>query len=679
MTDANKGYVRFENGKPIGAARPPTEEELRDALDNAPVAPNEEGQDDDRTDDTRQTKGGEENGRKSGPGSGAKVVSANTSGGDRGGGRRGERAVGEIFDDCPVTPLGVRGPHAFYLDVNGQMRSVTKHDRETILSLFGHMNPRLNYKFPVWRKNAEGEMERKPRAFDQGDAAWVMYAAASECGVFDPANSVRGVGAWTDDDGNLVYHTGDALLINGERHKPGKLGKHIYPAQPPIPHPHASDTPTDPVPEIQRTLATWNWAAADVHPHIALGMIGVLMLGGALDWRPVFWMVAPAASGKSEFQRLLKLLHGDDGLIQTTNTTKSGITSQIGQSSLPVAVDELEPGDERSTKERDIIELARVAASGGKWFRGSADQTGISGNVYSAFFFSSILIPGVMKTQDVQRLVRLELKPLGQHVPKLALDPRTWRTRGAKLKQLLIDRWPSWPERMSAWRHSLEEAGVGGRNADKWGTVLAMADMAIQADIAPADVRAAWADKIAFIANADRDDTVNDADAMLLHLMGQQFDPFRRGQQYSIAQWIMAACGLPSMPEGLRHEDERNERSSLHDTSKRANQMLASLGMRVDGRDVDGQLFIANKQIPNLLKLFHGSDWAGGVWKQSAMRVPGAIASPNPKRLAGIASRGTLIPIKSIPGLIGMPMDQARVAGTDADGVASATDADDWS
>ncbi|MFC6640407.1 MULTISPECIES: hypothetical protein [Sulfitobacter] len=631
----------------------PTKDELRDALDNAPEAP--------RADDSA-----------GGGGDAPPPPGQPPEDGDRS--YRG-RPKGEIYDGCPVTPLGVRGDHHYFLDVLGQMRGAKKLEGQFMQSLFGHQIPKLCFNFAQWEYKGDSWV-RKPGRFDAYKASMAMYEATSELGVFNPLHDVRGVGAWTDDDGRLIYHAGDAVLVRGEKKRPGKVGKHIYPAQPPIPHPDEADEAPDPVPEILKTIETWNWAVPDVHPFISLGMIATQMLCGALDWRPVFWLVAPAASGKSEFQKLIKLLHGDDGLVQTTDATKSGITSKLGQSSLPVAVDELEPGDERSTKERDIIALARVAASGGEWFRGSADQTGVGGKVYSAFLFSSILIPGVMKTQDVQRLIRLEMKPLDKGAAKLNLQPRTWRARGARLKKLLIDRWESWPDRMSAWRHALEHEGVMGRDADNWGTVLAMADMASQADIATEDVMASWAKKIAFIANADREDTVNDADAMLLHLMGQQYDPYRKGQQYNIAQWVMGAAGLPGTPEGLRHPDDEGH-SSLRITQQRCNTQLASVGLRVSGTGEEAQLFIANQQLQQLKDLFRNSDWAGGVWKQSASRVPGATPTPHPLTLAGIRSRGYLMPIKSIPGLTSFPMDRERaddVVGTPV----SKHDVEDW-
>ena len=616
-------------------AAPPTREELADELRNAPPAPD------------------------------PIALDAAASGG--GGGSGQGRKSGEIFDQCPVVPLGVRGKHAYYLDALGQLRAIDNHNAQNILGLFGHFIPRLCYQFPQW-VTKDDKVTRKKNRFDQTTAAMVMHQAASECGVFNPDNAVRGVGAWTDDDGKLIYHMGDEVLYDGKKLPPGRIGKRIYPAASPIPHPVEDADIADPVQPILDTFETWNWTVPDLHPFVALGMLATQMLCGALDWRPVFWITAPAASGKSEFQRLLKLLHGDDGLVQTTDATKSGITSQLGQSCLPVAVDELEPGDERSNKERDIIALARVAASGGQWFRGSADQTGVGGKVYSAFLFSSILIPGAMKTQDVQRLIRLDMNPLDKSAAKLSLQPRTWRARGARLKALLIRRWPGWQERLTAWHHALELASVTGRDADNWGTVLAMADMAASDEIASDDVMASWARKVAFQVEANRADTTNDAEAMLLHLMSQQFDPFRRGQQFTIAQWVMAAAGLPGAPAALVESLSTAEGFGDTDKARRdhANVMLAGLGLRVRAGGDDMQLFIANAPLQPLKDMFRFSDWAGGAWKQSAARVPGAVATPQPLTLAGIRSRGHLMPLKSIPGLMSFPMDQGSTGGPPA-------------
>lgn len=629
----------------------PTRDELRQSLMNAPEAANQETK---RNDDAKRPAA--VSGREG-------IQEASGGDGDASGPSR-DRV--EIFPNCPVQPLGVNGDFAYFLDAHGQLRAAKKLENQVIQSLFGHHMAKLCFNFPKWVQGEDGKPIRKPGEFNGTAASMKLWETAGQCGVFSPDGAVRGVGAWTDDDGDIIYHMGDEILYHGRRHKPGMIGDRVYPAAAPIPHPDTSDTAPDPAPDILATLRSWSWRDPDLHPHVALGMIAVQMICGALDWRPVFWLLAPAGAGKSEFQRMLSFLHGDAGLVQSTDATKSGITSQLKQSSLPVAVDELEPGDERSSKEKDIITLARVAASGGQWFRGSSDQTGVGGKVYSAFLFSSILIPGVMKTQDVQRLIRLEMMPLDKSAAKLSLRPRTWRARGQRLKSILIDRWHTFPDRLAVWRHALELAGVTGRDADNWSTVLCLSDMAQHADLPDQDAAEGLARKVAFLVTADKADTSNDAEAMLSWLLGSTIDPFRRGQQWTVAQWVMLAADLPGAPREI-FPDLGDTPRDVSDRMKKANQMLSQFGLRVCDPGDDASLFIANSGSRAQKELFRGSDWAGGVWKQSAIRVPGAVKSKGTKTLAGVASRGIFMPLKSIPGLMAFPSDQTSATGRAAD------------
>ena len=559
----------------------------------------------------------------------------------------------------------MNGDYSYFLDSNGQLRKAKKLEGQIIQSLFGKFISALCYNFPIWENTADkGELpiwRRKDNRFDQMSASMAMYQAASEQGPFNPDNAVRGVGAWADDDGDLIYHLGNKILYRGHELPPGRIEGKIYPAAHRLPPPDFSGKGPDPVPEILNTLESWNWARPDLHPFVSLGMIGVQMLCGALDWRPTFWLTAAAGAGKSEFQKFIKILHGEGGILHSTDATKSGLTSQLGHASIPVTLDELEPGDERSTKEKDIIALARVASSGGTWFRGSADQSGVGGKVYSAFLFSSILIPGVMKTQDVQRLIRLDLSPLDKGTPPLNLRPRTWRERGERLKGILIQRWPTWEARLGQWRAALELADVGGRDADNWAPVLAMAEMAMTPDAFADEERASWARKVSFEVAANKSDTNTDAEAMLLHLLSQLVDPFRRGEQYTIGQWLQAAAGYPAAPKGLVQSisgEDDGYTDARTNRQKKANSILARMGLRVYVEETQAYLFIANTPMQGLKKLFEGSDWAGGAWSQSAARVPGAEKLSHPATLAGTRTRGVRMPFRSILGLSGLPMDQ---------------------
>jgi len=560
-----------------------------------------------------------------------------------------DRPDGEIWAGCPIIPLGVKGSTCYYLDAQRQIIGLSKHAAQDILTLFGHMIPQLISHFPIWNRDKEGyPTTRKSDRFDQTSSAMAMIAACGERGLFEPDGAVRGVGAWRGSEGQLIYHRGDALIVDGIERHPGPFDGRIYPAYPSIPGPVAPGAHDDPVPVLMETLQTWNWEAPDVDPTIALGMIGIQRLGGAMKWRPTFWMTAAAGAGKSEFQDLLQMIYGGPkGLVRSNDPTKSGITSKLGYGAIPVVLDEIEPGDERSTKERDMIQLARVASSGGSWLRGSADQKGVGGNVYSAFLFSSIIIPGLMKPQDVQRLIRLDLNPLPRDTKPLNLRESQWQARGAVILRQLIDRWPTWAERLTTYRQGLALAGVAGRDSDNWATVLAMADMMQRAAMPSVDEAEAWGKIIAKRLDANRPDVMTDSEGMLLHLMGRTYDPFRRSEQYNIAQWVIAAADMVGAVTSLKDSNPDGQ--------------LAKAGLRVSGKGQDALLFIANSpSIQPLAELFQGSQWAGGAWSQSARRVEGAEPVPQPLTLAGNRSRGYYIPIKAIPGLASFPMDRER-------------------
>lgn len=553
-----------------------------------------------------------------------------------------------MLENCPIVPLGVRGDLAYFLDALGQLRAFKKLELQTLQSLFAGRIDYLCDAFKKFRKGDDGPVQVRGE-FNQTAASMALWEACGRCGVFNPANAVRGVGAWQDDDGALIYHMGDSVLYGGETMPPGAIEGHIYPAAPPIPRPISGGP--DPVPPLLETLSSWNWTLPDLHPNIVLGVICAQMMSGALRWRPTVWLTAPAASGKSGLQELLALLHGD-GLIQSADATKAGITSRLGQSSLPVALDEMEPDDERVRRGQDIITLARVAASGGDWSRGSSDQSAVGGKVFSSFFFSSILIPGAMKTQDVQRLIRLDMQRL-ETAAGLSLDPRTWRARGARLKSRLIDRWPTLAERVTRYRHALELAGVARRGADNWEIVLAMADMASAEALPDQATCDAWARKVALTVAADREEVTNDAEAMLAHLLGQNLDPFRRGEQYTLAQWVMVAAGLPSAPRGLLDGGQDDPYADEFRRQK-ANDVLAQYGLRLYAEE-EPVLFIANKGPANQARLFEGTQWHGGAWSQSARRVPNAYVPSSTKTVAGQRTRGTMVPLSSIPALNAFP------------------------
>jgi hypothetical protein len=540
--------------------------------------------------------------------------------------------------------LGIYGDLSFYLDVRGQLRGVDNHQLQKMLHLFGGRVALLAQHFP--QLDAEGCP--KPNKFDQLKLSAAMISACEERGVWSPTGRVRGSGAWTDDDGELIYHAGDEVRIGGEWVEPGVYDGKVYSAADKVPRPAEKEGRLDPALELLKQIESWNWRRPDVDPQIVLGIIGAQMLGGALDWRPVPWLTGDQATGKSTFQKFLKNVHGgSDGLLQASDATEAGIRSVIGYSSLPVALDELEPDDDpRSSKVKNIIKLARIAASGDQILRGSTDQKGYQGNAYSSFVFSSILVPP-LPPQDRSRLILLDLNEIPKEARRLEPDWRAVRSLGAQLKRRLIDGWDTWRERLDLWRAALAKAGYGGRHADNYGTVLAMADMALSEALPSEDVLKGWVDKIAIHLVDDTAEVGSNAQDMLGWLMGQPLDVWRRGVRLNVGSWIAMAARLP----GARDDIEGA-------TPENANDYLAQYGLRVRGRADSAELAIANKPVNQLSQLFEGSPWAGGVWKQAARRVHGAYPAPSAMSFARNSSRATWIPLRAIPGMLDFPADK---------------------
>ena len=569
----------------------------------------------------------------------------------------GGRGRSEIWDGCPVIPLGVSGEFSWYLDVLGQLRAVKKHELQTMLHLFGGNTRLLAMHYPQYDKDGAPKANR----FDQLTLSAAMMAACDRLGVWSPTGRVRGPGAWVDDDGGLILHAGDEVLIEGAWQPPGVYGGRVYPAADPVPRP-APPSPRegDPGREALDLIETWNWRRRYIDTVLMLGLACAMMMCGALDWRPVGWLTGDAATGKSTLQKfLLLLLGGEGGLLQAADATEAGIRSVVGYSSLPVAIDELEPDKDNPRKVAAVIELARRAASGGQIFRGSTDQKGHQSNATSAFLFSSILVPP-MPAQDRSRLILLDLERIDPDAPRLKLDARACRRIGAQLRRRLLDGWPTWAERLELWRAALAEHGQTGRGADNYATVLAMADMALHPALPDREAMGGWAHKLGRAATEDSVEVGSNADDMLVWLLGQEFDVYRRGEKFNIAQWLMCAAGLPGAPHGLLDTGETDPVRR----AEQANAKLAKVGLRVYGTGQAAQLFVAQSPLPGLCDLFEGSMWAGGVWAQATRRLPGATPVKHPATLAGQRTRGTMIPFASIPGLTWFPMDRDAPAPT---------------
>ena len=197
---------------------------------------------------------------------------------------------------CPVTPLGVDGQVHYYLDERRQLIGLDpqKHGKTHILALFGRKSPMC--------------LEWLPRIGDGGrvtgwrpeDAARILMQSCSNAGIFNPQGRVRGRGAWTGEDGELILHCGDKIYITGPEEgwrEPELIGRYVYPAASELPRPHPDKVGPDVAERVLQLFNAWNWSRSRIDPMLLLGHTAASMIGGALEWRPHAWVTGSTATG----------------------------------------------------------------------------------------------------------------------------------------------------------------------------------------------------------------------------------------------------------------------------------------------------------------------------------------------------------------------------------------------
>lgn len=548
-------------------------------------------------------------------------------------------------DDFPIEPLGINGGDVYFLDQKKQLVAIKaeKLGKGTIVPLFGDQQALKYAFFPRWGEDGNGRP--KVTGWRPEQAADCLYAEAARRGLWDILERVRGPGCWKDIDGGLVMHCGDLIFHGDNALTPRQIGRHVYPAAPPKPHP-AEDRKAgvDAAEELLTILKTWAWRRPDLDPHLLLGWIGAAMLGGALKWRPLVWMTGDKASGKSTLQELIKGVMGAGGIINSTDATAAGLWQSVGHASLPVALDEIE-AEEDNRKAHNIIKLARQAASGGQTLRGGSDHKNASFTVRSCFLFSSILIPPMLG-QDISRMAVLQLDKLLDGAKAPNLSEKKLNAIGEKIRARLLQQWPRFITLLETWQAQLVSVGHSGRSADQFGTLMACYDV-LTSDADPdSDTLAEWGELLKRQGLEECQDDISDHERCLGHLMTTQLDLMRSGERRTVGSWVLEAAGKDPTDEEL---------FPSADTIKSANKALGNVGLLVKKETSPGGrpyfiLHVANDH-QGLSGLFRDTHWSGrsgtsGVWVQAMRRIKGS--QPSQQRFNGTKLRCTAVPLDEI-------------------------------
>lgn len=555
------------------------------------------------------------------------------------GGRRGNEppAPRERVDpppaECPVLPLGHANGTFFYLAPSGQVRAMpdAKLSPAGIRGLFEDEIPWLHTWFPSFTKDGAAE------GFKHTEAQEWLIIQAAKSGLFDPERDLRGEGVWrADDDIGLIVHCGDRLLIDGEYLPPGRYGRYVYPTRRAQPRPADEALSWKEGQDLLALLKSWNWVRPEIDPLLMLGWIGCATLNAALQWRPHIWLGGDRATGKSALQDLLKALLGT-ALESYSNTSAAGIRAALQRASRPVALDEME-AKEANEKADDVVELARIASTrnGGKGVRSTADGTARFFEIETVFMFSSILIPP-LAPQDQQRITVLDLRALNA-TPEQAASVRSRiaaaAALGGKLRRRVLNGWSRWANTLDLYQAALSRAGHPTRSTDQHGALLAMYDILTGDDLPDNDTIDEIVSHIDANALKERVDDMSDHERCLVHLLSADMDVWRSGQRKVVGEELRKALGETGFE---KDEAERGLR-------------LAGLATHT----IDGEQYLAVSNVhQGVGKLFDGTHWGGkanrtGAWRQSLGRIEGVRPAPYPLKFAGITSRATLVPVKSL-------------------------------
>ncbi|RIK92890.1 MAG: hypothetical protein DCC73_11470 [Proteobacteria bacterium] len=543
-------------------------------------------------------------------------------------------------DDLPLQPLGCNDGIYYYLDGLYQLRSLkeTEHGRATIVALFARHEDYLLSRWPRYDKKGQ-----PTGGFHSDLVANMLMASCAEAGVMDPAEQVRGVGAWRGDDGGLVLHCGDHVWIAGEFRKPGRYGDYVYPSFPATLKPARERANGAAAEELLSILNTWHWQDP-LYAYLTLGFVAQGYVAGALPWRSHLYVDGEAGAGKSTLQRTIRGVF-QRWCLDTTDTTAAALYQLMQGRAQPVLIDEFEPGDNPQRKQA-ALQALRQASSGGKVSRGGDQHVGRSFSVqFPALLTSIVTIP--LPPQDESRIVRARLSPIIEGTVLPNLDQTRLGDLGARLMRRMLDQWPRFTDTFAAYRHALREiAGFDDRLQDTYGTLLACADLAIYDYPVSSDELSDLVARIAALTAPMQAEKLSDQARCLQYLLDMPLDR-GAGVKRTIANWIVEA------KEDLRHASRNQAAFGDTQTTMPAQDALASVGLRLfaerdEGGDDAYFLFVANEHSA-LTRIFTDTAWPGkagaqGAWKDVLRRIPGAYAD-GPVRLGGALKRGTKVPL----------------------------------
>lgn len=216
-----------------------------------------------------------------------------------------------------------------------------------------------------------------------------MKQIATDKGVFQEEDRVRGCGAWMDAE-RVVLHCGDRLLVDGKETLPRDIKSHyVYTAASQRFKCNVEPLSNKEAQKLREICMMPTWE----NPLSGLLLAGWLVTApvcAALEWRPHIWVTGESGAGKSTLithiikRCLTKISYNVDG-----GTSESSIREGLGYDARPVIYDEAEGHGDKTSLMDGVLALAKLSSSGG--YVGKRGQTRFIAR--SSFCFSAIYPP----------------------------------------------------------------------------------------------------------------------------------------------------------------------------------------------------------------------------------------------------------------------------------------------
>ncbi|MBO6893408.1 MAG: hypothetical protein JJ866_15805 [Roseibium sp.] len=527
---------------------------------------------------------------------------------------------GRMPPDSPITVLGHDGNTIFIVSATGQLHAV-EAEKCTIGTLASLFAPYMNYAYwawPAFKKSGtdeEGQTIYKVDRVERDKAMICLVQEAKRRGLFDPERAVRGRGGWLADNGQFIWNSGEYLWMVNDKGdlvaaEPGELGGYLYTRAPDVDRPWETsvDLEESPAVEILKDLQTWNWERPYLDPVLFLGWIVCAFMGGALKWRPHVFTTGGAGVGKSTLHKIVQEILGDC-VFALVDTTAAGIYQKLKQDSLPVTLDELE-AKKNAARAIAVIELMRLASSGGRMARGGANHDGTTFQARSCFLGSAI-IPPPMGVQDKTRMAILNLRKLDKNHGR---EPEVHDTDGRMILRQIMDGWEDFGNKiLPDWKETLHLAGCDARAMDTYGTLLAAAQLVVGEE-ALEDIglevsdQARLAEVLKAALASEFTEQVEKWQECLEHILAAPIDAHRGGEKLTVG--------------GVLIDFESTDENSFDLKNAQERLALAGIGLKKAEGPGNGPYLAIPSKHPALNKIFHDSEFQDGGWSTALTQAP---------------------------------------------------------